>query len=112
MKSNFSHQERFWDADEFERGLKAAPVAKRCAVLGRAEDRELVWFLQLLSHREGGLPAVAADIKRTWPDRIATASMQKFGNRPGQQYNAAQVKAVRAEFPGGEPDFSGLSVVS
>jgi len=31
--------------------------------------------------------------------------MQRFGSKPGQTYNASQVKAARVEIPGGEFDF-------
>jgi len=96
-------QERFSSSQEYERGLMANLVARRCSVLERAEDRELVWFLQLLSHQPGGIKKLAADLMVQFPDRIASASMRKFGIRPGQIYTAAQVKAVREEVDGHFP---------
>jgi hypothetical protein len=63
------HQERFCSAAEFEKGLLANLVAKRCEMLTDAKDRELIWFIQLLSHRDG-LEAVAADLVNRFPDRI------------------------------------------
>lgn len=98
-------QERYASSPEFERGLAATLVAKRCTVLERAEDRELVWFIQLLSHQEGGLKRLAAELCARFPDRIATPAMQRLGAKPGQMYNTRQVEQVRAEMPEGEFDF-------
>lgn len=91
-------QERFASAPEFERGLMANLVAKRCAILDRPEDRQLIWFLQLLSHQAGGIKKVASDLMEKYPERIATTTMLKFGTKPGKIYAAAQVKALRKEF--------------
>jgi len=98
-------QERFASSQEFERGLMANLVAKRCSLLECAENRELVWFLQLLSHEEGGLKNVARELCERFPDRLATPAMRQIGMKPGQKYNASQVQKVRAEIPGAEFDF-------
>ena len=104
-------QEKFTSSQFYERGLMANMVAKRCSVLERAEDRELIWSVQLLSHRLGGLKKVAADLMTSFPERIATDSMRKLGMKPGQIYKAEQVKIVRDEIQGrafplkGEVDF-------
>jgi AAA domain-containing protein len=90
-------QERFASSQEYERGLMANLVAKRCSVLERAEDRQLIWFIQLVSHRSGGIKKLATDLLAQFPDRIASASMRKFGVKPGQIYSASQVKKIRAE---------------
>lgn len=93
-------QERFASSQEYERGLMANLVARRCSVLDRAEDRELIWAIQLLSHRPGGLKKLSADLMAQFPDRLATASMRKFGMKSGQVCSAKQVKAIREEIPG------------
>lgn len=93
-------QERFASAPEFERGLMANLVAKRCSLLDRPEDRQLIWFLQLLSHQERGIKQLAADLIAKYPDRISTPSMRKFGVKSGKVYSAAQVRAVRDEMEG------------
>lgn len=98
-------QERYCSSPEFERGLMANLVAKRCDVLDQPGDRSLIYFLQLLSHREGGLKKAAADLVTMFPDRIGTVSMHRFGMRPGQIYSAEQVRAVREELPAGSPVF-------
>ena len=90
-------QERWCSSDEFERGLLANIVARRCAVLKQPEDRELVYFLQKLSHEDGGLHKAAEDLVAMFPERLGTKSMQRFGMKPGQVYSAQQVKAIRRE---------------
>ncbi|HEY0550615.1 MAG TPA: hypothetical protein VGF13_13505, partial [Verrucomicrobiae bacterium] len=90
-------QERFASSAEYDRGLMANLVVKRAEALTCAEDRKLIWALQLFSHQEGGLKKVCSEIVRLWPDRIASPSMQKFGTKPGQIYTAEQVRVVRKE---------------
>ncbi len=92
-------QERFASSREYERGLMANLVAKRCSVLDPPEERKLIWAIQLLSHRPGGLKKLAANLMAQFPDRIASASMRKFGTKAGRTYSAAQVKIVRDEIP-------------
>ena len=93
-------QERFASSPEYERGLMGNMVAKRCSVLERAEDRELIWFIQLVSHQPGGIKKLAADLIAGFPERIATDSMRKFGMKAGQIYTAKQVRIVREEIGG------------
>jgi len=93
-------QERFASSQEYERGLMANLVAKRCGVLERADERELIWFVQLLSHQPGGIKKLAAELMAQFPGRIATDSMRKFGVRAGQVYIAEQVRAARDEVTG------------
>jgi len=61
-------QERYCSSPEFERGLLANLVARRCEVLADREDRELIWFLQYLSHGNGGLKKVANDLLKMRPN--------------------------------------------
>jgi len=90
-------QERYCSSAQIERGLMANLVALRCDALERPEDRELIYFLQLLSHREGGIKKVAADLIARFPENLVTASMRKFGFKPGKHYNAQQLRAIRSE---------------
>ncbi len=92
-------QERFASSAEFERGLLGNLVARRCELLGDADAR-LVWWLQLLSWADGGLPKLAADILAAYPQRVATASMQEYGFKAGQVYNAEKVETARRELTG------------
>jgi AAA domain len=115
-QSTVFRQEKFASSQEFERGLMANLVVKRCSVLERAEDRELIWFIQLLSHQPGGLKKLAADLMAQFPERIAADSMRKYGTKTGQIYSAEQVRIVRDEISGhafplkGEIDLDGLGM--
>src|SRR5258706_567347 len=80
-------------------------VALRCSVIELAPDRELLWFLQWLSHQPGGLPAFSQRLLEKSPDRNTTESMQVIGLASGQIYDAEQVKVIRAEIPKGAETF-------
>src|ERR1017187_7120193 len=91
------HQARYASSPEFDRGLIANLVAKRAAICDDAADRELIWFIQYLSHQAGGLAAVAKDLLARYSDRIQTPTMASIGMKPSGMCNAAQVKAIRDE---------------
>ena len=86
---------------EFERGLLANQVAKRCALVDNATDRELIWFVQYLSHHQGGLAAVARDLIARHPERIRTNSMQEIAKGPSEIYTAEEVRKIRMDLPYG-----------
>lgn len=90
-------QERFASSAEFERGLLANLVARRCDAMECSGDRELVWFIQFLSHQQGGLKAIADVLLKKYSDRIGTPSMRKWGCCAGQIYDAEKVKRARLE---------------
>jgi hypothetical protein len=80
-------------------------VAKRCSTIADPQIRELIWFVQLISHTEGGLAKLATDLRKLFPQRLATKSMQLFGFEKGKIYNADQVRKVRMEISGGQSRF-------
>jgi hypothetical protein len=95
--SSVFRQERFASAPEFERGLMANLVARRCAVLEGREARQLIWFIQKLSHEPGGIKKLIADLMAKCPERFVTRAMQRFGTRSAQVYSAEQANTVRHE---------------
>ena len=66
-------------------------VAKRCGVLERAEDRELIWFLQYLSRAPGGLEkaAVGPALGVSWNEQ---APERQNWLEARQTYNAEQLR--------------------
>jgi hypothetical protein len=94
------HQNRYASSPEFERGLLANLVAKRCALIDAAADRELIWFIQHLSHQGGGLARVAKELMSAWPDRVQTVEMAAMDLKPGKVCNASQVRKLRGAFAG------------
>lgn len=93
------HQHRYASSPEFERGLLANLVAKRCALITAAGDRELIWFIQYLSHQPGGLAAMAQAILAKYPDRIQTAQMAAMKLAPGAICQADQVRKIHGDLP-------------
>ena len=69
MGSHF-RQEKYASSAEFEIGLNAILVARRCSLLTDPKEIELIWFLQHLSHQQGGLKKVAEDNFAIFPKQI------------------------------------------
>jgi hypothetical protein len=93
------HQNRYASSAEFERGLVANMVAKRCSMLNDKADRDLIWFVQYLSHQDGGLAAVAKDLLARYPDRLGTYAMLEIGKKESQTYTAQEISQIRCELP-------------
>jgi hypothetical protein len=85
------------------RGLNGTAVAAKAALLSDKRKRSLLYFLQALSLREGGLRRIAREIIGMFPERIGTPSMHKCGTKPDQIYTADQVRKVRVELFGDDP---------
>ena len=90
------HQNRYASSPEFERGLLANLVAKRCAILDDQADRELIWFIQYLSHQQRGMAAVAAELIARFAGRLGTATMVKCRK---EIFQSQEVKKIRLELP-------------
>jgi AAA domain-containing protein len=93
------HQEKFCSAEEFSKGILANLVAKRCELIDDDNERELIWFLQSLSHH-GGLGTVAAALVKQFPSRVSKAAPQNpwdsQRNRLAKQARiAAQLRSLR-----------------
>ncbi len=93
------HQSRWASSPEFERGLLANLVARRCSVLSQAADRELVWFVQQLSHQAGGLAVIARDLLSRFGHRIGTRTMLASGRTDSQNFTADEIQQIRLELP-------------
>lgn len=93
------HQNRYASSPEFERGLLANLVAKRCALLDHKADRELIWFIQYLSHQDGSLATVVKELCSKYPERLQTRTMAEMQLKPGKNCNVEQVRAIREDLP-------------
>jgi hypothetical protein len=94
-------QQGYSSSAEYERGLLGNLVARRCEVLESPDDRELVFTLQYISHQPGGLARLGETLIADHPEQLATPAMQRIGIKPGQIYNAKQVRDVRADIVNG-----------
>jgi len=92
-------QQGYASSAEYERGLLANLVAARAERLDSEADRELLFALQYVSHQAGGLKRFAETLIASYPVQVATSAMQCIGMRPGQIYNAKQVREVRDKIP-------------
>ncbi len=94
-------QERYMSSPEVERGLLATCVASRANALDDPEHRNLVWWVQRLSWKPGGLDQLADEILQRWPERFITLSMEKLGAGKGRIYSMPDVRVVRTEIKDG-----------
>ena len=79
------------------RGLPGNLVAARCAVLDDPLERRLIYFLQALSHREGGLSKVGRDLVAMFPQRIGTRTMRRLGLGGPATYSRADAIKIFGE---------------
>lgn len=93
------HDNRYMSDPDFVemRGISGNSVAAKAALISEKKRRELIFFLQSLTVEQRGAHTLAADLLKKYPARIGTLSMHDFGIKPGQRYNAEQVRAVRKE---------------
>jgi hypothetical protein len=92
------HQAKFASSPDFEHGLYANLVAKRCALLPTPDARELVWFVQYLSHH-GGLPALAKELIEKSRHRLGPRAMVALAKSAGDLLDAGEVLKIRSELP-------------
>ncbi len=103
-------QERYMSSPEYAalRGLSGTAVSAKAALVNDPRASSLLFLLQALSLRSGGLKKVKDDVLAMFPERIGTPLMHKFGMKPGQIYTAEQVRRARCEVERGtpfDPDF-------
>src|SRR5437867_2061060 len=94
--------ERYLSAPEYvdQWGLSGVAVAAKAAFVDNPQLSSLIWFLHALSGRPGGLGKVAQDVVGIFSDLIGSSAIHAFGIKPGQIYDAAQVRTVRSEIEG------------
>jgi hypothetical protein len=90
-------QDAFASSAEYDRGVLGNLVAARCQLLDDANVISILWWLQQISWREGGLTGFARDFLLSHTHLFGTKNMHRFGRKPGQVYTADQVRAVRSE---------------
>jgi hypothetical protein len=93
------HQERYLSGPAFEekRGLKGHHVAERAALLDDPRARSLLFFLQALSHRPGGMQKVARDLIAMFPERLGSPTMHRIGGGPGKRFSPEESARIGDE---------------
>jgi hypothetical protein len=92
-------QDAFASSADFERGVLGNLVAARCQRIADARVIAVLWWLQQVSWRDGGLDKLAEDFLTENAHLVGTPAMHRFGMQSGQIYSSAQVKEVRQELP-------------
>lgn len=79
------------------RGLNGTAVALKAALQPRPEQRELLFFLQALSWREGGVSGIARELMARFPERIGSPTLRQLGGPPDRRLTPAQSRQIRDE---------------
>jgi len=87
---------------EFEelRGLNGGAVAFKAALIDDPKKQQLLFFLQALSLRTGGLKRIARELLEMFPERIGTPTMIKVGCHPGKRLTQAERDEIHNELHG------------
>jgi len=92
-------QERFMSSPEFTelRGIHGGAVAAKAATLLNPRKRSLLFFLQAISLRPGGLNQFAKDFLAMVPERLGSPTMHRNGIKPGKVYSRAVADKISNE---------------
>ena len=90
-------QDAYASSVEYDRGVLGNIVAARCQKLTDREEIAMLWWLQQVSWRDGGLELFAQNFLAANQARIGTAAMHRLGLKPGRVYQADEVREIRRE---------------
>ena len=90
-------QDAYASSAEYDRGVLGNIVAARCQKLTDPEEIAMLWWLQQVSWRDGGLELFAQNFLKANQARIGTAAMHRLGLKPGRVYQADEVREIRRE---------------
>ena len=95
-------QTRYMSSPEYAelRGISGMAVLAKASLLGICRKRSLLFFLQALSLKPGGLKRVVKDLLEMFPQQVGTPTMLRLGMRPGQVYSADNAARVEWELNG------------
>jgi hypothetical protein len=79
------------------RGIEGISVAQKASVLTDPRKRSLIFFIQAMSLRPGGIKKFLDDVMGAFPERFCTVRMRKVGIEPGQIYSEQDTRAVLHE---------------
>lgn len=79
------------------RGVSGNAVTDKAALFTSPRKKSLLFFLQALSLKPGGLKKIAADLVAMFPDRIGSPTMHRLGKRPGRTYDEADARRIERE---------------
>ena len=92
-------QERYMSSPEYSelRGISGNAVTAKAALMAHPDKRSLLFFLQAVSLRPGGLKKFCRDFLATFPERIGSPTMHREGIKPGGKYGQATARKIASE---------------
>ena len=92
-------QERYMSSPEYAelRGISGNAVTTKAALLGHPAKRSLLFFLQAMSLKPGGLKTFCREFLEMFPERIGTPTLHRVGIKPGKIYDAETASAIESE---------------
>lgn len=103
VKAGEPRRQNGWaSATEYDvlRGINGTAVAFKAALQDDPDKRQLLYFLQALSLRDGGTKRIARELVEMFPERIGTPTMIKIGCKPGKRLTKEQYADIRDELHG------------
>lgn len=82
-------QNRYMSSPEYAelRGISGSAVLAKASLFSLRRKRSLLFFLQALSLKPGGLKKAVVNVLDLFPERIGTPTMHKIGTGPGSVYS-------------------------
>ncbi|HZV35356.1 MAG TPA: ATP-binding protein, partial [Verrucomicrobiae bacterium] len=92
-------QERYLSSPEYAelRGISGIAVTTKAQFMAHPAKRSLLFFLQAISLRPGGLQKLARELAEMFPERLGTDSMFQWGHKPGKRYTQEQKERIERE---------------
>ena len=100
VKDGSRRKQNGWaSAPEFEelRGLSGSAVALKAELLDDPRAKTLLYFLQAISLKPGGIRRVARELIEMFPERLATPTMHKIGCKPGKRLTQKERDDIQDE---------------
>lgn len=79
------------------RGLNGTAVALKAELIEDGRTRNLLYFLQGMSLKPGGVKRIARELMEMFPERIASPTMFKIGCKPGKRLAREEWNTIRHE---------------
>src|SRR5437588_12463950 len=86
--------EKYMSSPEYVelRGIDGIAAAAKAGILMDARKRGLLFFLQAMSLRPGGVKKLGADLIAKFPERLGTPTMHKLGIKPHAAYSEGDAR--------------------
>ena len=92
-------QNSFASAEEYveQRGIQGTAVAAKASLYEDPRKRDLLFAVQAMSLREGGLRRFAKELLEMFPERVGTETMHKLRLRRGQKCSEEVANSIKRD---------------